>query len=274
MSVVYPNESWPGDTEVVSLDGTTDVSTGLPYIAKGTSPSSVPSYEIQYNRRLSRQNSILALLRQGMVVDEGGLKIGVYPITFLSQGSWQTFEGATGVSVPDDDSVQVYLDTAGVLQTAALWPADNTTFLPLASVDAAGGELTITDRRGALLYAVPEVEAESIVDHMWLTSYALSIGSSQTDLEVYKFNLPQDVILEQLQVYCTGAATTVTVDVKESGTSVLSAPATPVANTVVTPGISSRNLTSGNALTVNVTTSSTGTLYGLHVTFMLKNELS
>ena len=43
-------------------------------------PNSTPTYEVQYNRRLHRQNAILAVVNQGRVVDEGGLTFGVFPI--------------------------------------------------------------------------------------------------------------------------------------------------------------------------------------------------
>jgi hypothetical protein len=147
MAITYPNESWPVDTQIEALDGTTDPATGLPYIAKGTGPTSTPTYEVQYNRRQQRENRILAAWRQGMVVDEGGLHIGVYPIEFVIGGALKSYLGATGVEVPDDSSRVVYLDSDAALQIAALWPADIATYLPLASIEAAGGQLTITDRR-------------------------------------------------------------------------------------------------------------------------------
>jgi len=49
--MIYPNEVWPAETTVLQVDGTTDIRTGLPFIAKGTGPTSSPSYEVQYNRR-------------------------------------------------------------------------------------------------------------------------------------------------------------------------------------------------------------------------------
>ena len=109
MAITYPDEIWPSDADVEALDGATDERTGLPYVAKGTGPTSVPTYEIQYNRRQQRQNQILATWRQGMVVDEGDLKIGVYPIDFVIDGVWKIFSGASEVSIPDDSTRIVYL---------------------------------------------------------------------------------------------------------------------------------------------------------------------
>jgi hypothetical protein len=153
----YPNEAWPADASVEGLDGTTDEVTGLPYIAKGTSPTSVPSLEVQYNRRERRLNSVLAGWRQGMVVDEGGFKIGVYPINYTLGGERKTFGGATGVAVPQDAVKVAYLDAAGLLVLADAWPADMTSFLPLATVDTHDGRTSVTDARGFAVFFVPAV---------------------------------------------------------------------------------------------------------------------
>ena len=143
----YPNETWPAESTVLGVDGTLDTRTGLPYIAKGTGPTSNPSYEIQYNRRQMRENSILSSLRQGMVVNEGNLKIGVYPIIYTLSGIRRSFAGATNVSVPDNATRMIYLDSAGVLQVATDWPATIATYMPLAEVVTAAGVMTIDDRR-------------------------------------------------------------------------------------------------------------------------------
>ncbi len=143
----YPNETWPSDAEVEALDGTTATETGLPYVPKGTGPTSSPSYEVQYNRREQRLNGILAGWRQGMVVDEGGLNVGVYPVRFTIGGVRKQFDGATGIAIPDDSTKVVYLDDTPAVQVAAAWPGDLSTFLPLAEVTAASGVLAIEDRR-------------------------------------------------------------------------------------------------------------------------------
>jgi hypothetical protein len=150
----YPNEIWPADAAAEALDGTTDALTGLPYIAKGTSPTSVPTLEVQYNRREQRCNAILASWRQGMVIDEGGFKIGVYPIQYTLGGEHKSFDGATGVAVPTDAAKMVYLNSANTLVLADAWPVDLTTFLPLATVDTHNGQTTITDARGYAVFRV------------------------------------------------------------------------------------------------------------------------
>jgi hypothetical protein len=110
---------------------------------------------VQYNRRLHRQNTILATLRQGMVVDEGGLRIGVYPIRYTLGGQRKVFDGATAQPVPDNTTRKVYLDSANTLQIQEAFPGTLADFLPLATVTAANGGLTLADERPSVLYCVP-----------------------------------------------------------------------------------------------------------------------
>lgn len=155
--LTYPNEVYATDATIEALDGTVDVQTGLSYVAKGVGPNSAPSYEVQYNRRLVRQNSVLVAARHGMVVDEGSLNIGVYPIIYQLGGQAKSFDGATNQPVPDDAIRVVYIDSANALQIQSLFPSDTTAHLPLATVTANAGSLTIIDERPALLYAVSPV---------------------------------------------------------------------------------------------------------------------
>jgi hypothetical protein len=260
----YPSEAWPADTAVEALDGTTDAGTGLPYIAKGTGPTSVPSYEVQYNRRQERLSKILAGWRQGMVVDEGGLKIGVYPIDFTLGGARRSFAGASGVSVPDEASKVVYLDSVVTLQIADAWPADLTAFLPLAIVEASNGQMTVWDRRGFTAFQVPAVAQDRHV----VTAHRASVSTSQSDVEVFEFDPPADLTLEEVQVYCSAVTATASVDVKEAGASVLSAPATPAAGAVVKPAVSDGAVSGDNTLTIHVTTDGTGSITNLSVTLL------
>ena len=156
MADVFPNETYPPDSAVAMLDGTTDQPTGLPYIAKGTGPASVPSYEIQYNRRQQRESRRLAVVTEGLVVDEGGLMIGVYPCNYTLGGQQKRFAGATNQAVPDDATRFVYIDASNTLQIAASYPTDISTFIPLAKVVVSNGATTIeTDVGYARLAAGP-----------------------------------------------------------------------------------------------------------------------
>jgi hypothetical protein len=154
----YPNEQFPSNATVEALDGTTDTLTGLPYVPKGVNPTSTPSYEVQYNRRLHRQNTVLASWRQGMVADEGSLMIGVYPIDYTLGGQRKSFAGATNQAVPDDSTRYVYLDSANTLQIQSAWPTDISGFLALAEVATAAGVTTITDKRVETVFFVAAAE--------------------------------------------------------------------------------------------------------------------
>lgn len=158
MADVFPNEAFPADATIESLDGTVDTPTGLTYVAKGVSPNSTPTYEVQYNRRVQRQNQIMAALRAGMVVDEGSLAIGVYPLGYTLDGVRKSFTGATSQSVPDDATRKVYIDSSNALQIQTSFPTDLTSFVPLATVVAASGSVTLTDERPSVLYEVSPVD--------------------------------------------------------------------------------------------------------------------
>ena len=268
----YPNEIWPADASIEALDGTIDVATGLPYVAKGTGPTSVPSYEVQYNRRLARQNAILTAWRQGMVVDEGGLTIGVYPLAYTLGGARRTFLGATGVSVPDDSVRVVYLDAAALLVLAEVWPADITSYLPLASVTAASGALTIEDARSWTAFHVPSLEASQVRDRHLVNVNRASIGSSQSDLEVFRLEPREDLELEEVQCWCGSVSVSASIDVKAGGMSILAAPVSPVGLTIVKPTIVTPALAHSDDLSVHVTTDATGTISDLAVTLLLETE--
>ncbi|MCK4659160.1 MAG: hypothetical protein KAV82_06520 [Phycisphaerae bacterium] len=152
----YPDEVYPADATIEGLDGTGDSATGLTYIAKGVGPNSSPTYEVRYNRRLQRQNDILSVVNQGRVVDEGGLIFGVFPIVYYYQDTRTYFAGATGQSVADDSTVYVWLNSSNQLTTGASFPGDTKTFLPLAKITTANGDITsIEDERGAVLFHIP-----------------------------------------------------------------------------------------------------------------------
>ena len=159
MALTYPCEAWPGSGQSEQLDGTNDQPTGLPYVAKGVGPTSTPTYEVQYNRRLHRQNRILGPWRQLQVIDEGSLKIGVYPGVYTLGGARKTFDGATNQSVPDNETRYLYLDSNNTLQIAASEPTDLTSFMPWARVVTAGGVATITDRRLLVAFHLPQIES-------------------------------------------------------------------------------------------------------------------
>ena len=160
MAESYPDQVWPSDGDIEALDGSTDEKTGLPYVAKGTSPTASPSLEVQYNRRLQRQNEILANKNRLRVVETDTLEISVFPGSYTLGGQRKTFEGGSS-SVPASSTRYAYLDSSNQLQVAASEPSDLTSFLPLAKVVASGTTMTITDRRCLAEYHVPQIESSA-----------------------------------------------------------------------------------------------------------------
>lgn len=150
----YPDEVHPDDAVVLGLNGQVDQSTGLDYIARGVNANSTPPYEVQFNRRLLRQNRILSLIRQGAVVEDGPLRFGVYPISYRLGGADKSFDGAADQAVADDATTFVWIDSSNALQTGASLPANPTTYLPLARIDTAGGVMTVVDLRSRMLFSV------------------------------------------------------------------------------------------------------------------------
>lgn len=184
MPDIFPSEAHPTDASVALLDGTTDPATGLPYIARGVGPASTPSYEVQYNRRLRRQNRRLALITEGLVVDEGGLKIGVYPFDYRLGGAFKRFAGATQQAVPDGATRYAYVDSANALQIAATEPTDLTSFVPLAQIVASGGALTITPRTNLVRMSVPALSAAPAGAGLMLAAGALAVAVDGATIEV------------------------------------------------------------------------------------------
>jgi len=270
----FPNEIWPAEAAVEALDGTTDPLTGLPYIAKGTGPTSVPSLEVQYNRRERRLNAILAGWRQGMVVDEGGLEIGVYPIQYTLGGQRRAFDGASGVAVPQNATKVVYLDNLGLLILADTWPADLTEYLPLAVVDTHDGRTEIDDARGLTSFHVPSLESAQERDGRLITAYCAAVGANQSDATIFAYDPPEDLTLVEVQVYCTAVAASASVNVKENGVSVLASPATPSAGAIVKPAVADAAISGANNLTVHVTTNGTGSMANLSVSLLFKAPLT
>jgi hypothetical protein len=183
MPDIFPNEAFPADAAIAMLDGVADQSTGLPYIAKGVGPASTPSYEIQYNRRLARQNARLAVITAGLVVDEGNLAIGVYPLDYRLGGVDKRFAGATNQSVSDNQTHYVYVDEANVLQIAASEPADITSFIPLARVDAASGMLTISPRTNLVRFGAPQLAASVAGEGLSYSAGTLAVATDDASIE-------------------------------------------------------------------------------------------
>ena len=422
-----PTEAWPANATIDALNGTSDGDTGLPYIAKNTSPQSSPTLMQQLDRMLNRLFLIVAASSEGRVVKVDDTHVGVFACKYRLAGTNYAYDGEASVAITaTDDTYYVYLDDGAnvlVVTDATGWPADLTTFIPLAEVtvasevisaivdvrnrvrlsanetdilglavtdgnfivgdgtdwvaesgatartsmglgtiatqaansvaitggsvagitdlavaDGGTGSSTASAARTALglaigsnvqaydadLTAVAELSSNGMVartgagtaavrtitggqgitvtngdgvagapdvavtnttitptmlhgdcqDRRIVQAHKSSVAISQSDVEVFEFTAPEALTLSEVQVYCTATAATATVEVKEAGTTVLSAAATPVAGTVVKPTIADSAIANAAAVTVHVTTDGTGTITDLTVTLIFKAKVA
>ncbi len=224
-NLTYPNEVFPSDSAVLVLDGTIDSATGLPFVAKGVGPNSTPTYEVQYNRRQQRENGILAAVREGMVVEDGALTVGVYPIRYTLGGVRKCFDGAVNQAIPDDSTRVVYVDSANALQIQASFPTDLTAHLPLATVTSASGVLTITDERPAMMFEVSPVGASA--NTIPIAPSVHIAGSLSVSVSTIEWPAPFDFTLVSAvgRVATAPVGANLIVDVRLNGTSIFASQA-------------------------------------------------
>jgi hypothetical protein len=103
-----------------------------------------------------------------------------------------------------------------------------------------------------------------------VTAHRGSIGSSQTGLEIFEFDPPTAMTLEEVQIYCSAVVGTAGIDVRESGGSVLAGVAVPQANMVVKPTITDSGISAANNITIHATTDGSGSIQNLTVTLIFK----
>jgi hypothetical protein len=146
--MVTPNEITKTDAFYQALAGTTDAGTGLTYPAANASAKSTPTIGTQRRRMYRRIAEILGRMNQGRVVQEDNLKVGVYPLDYLFKGTLKAFTGATNVTVVDNATNYLYIDSANTLIVNQTGFAEEHDCVRLAIVTAASGAITaMTDLR-------------------------------------------------------------------------------------------------------------------------------
>lgn len=151
MPLTFPNPVFPSDVAVEALDGTTHQRTGLVFVPKGAGPTSSPTLEVQINRNLDRLHALVTESNALRAVDEGALLVGVYPGFYTLGGTSKEFNGFTGQSLTDNAVNWIWIDAANALiVSTSNFPVDLDTFVPVAKITTASGDITeIEDRRGA-----------------------------------------------------------------------------------------------------------------------------
>lgn len=166
----YPNEAWPDNSAVQTLNGTSDSRTGITYIPVGTGPGSNPPFSIQFDRNQQRSNAILGTANEGRAVKVTANTIGVFPLRCRISGTDHSFAGSASTSVSaTTGTYYVYLTSNGsggctvnVVTSGTGWPADQGTYVPCAEVAVAGGAITaVLDVRNRLVFATQSTAGAS-----------------------------------------------------------------------------------------------------------------
>ena len=150
-------ERYPDDASLLAINQ--DPATGVEYIRTGQSP-----YYLAFRKLLYRLLRATERANDLRVYQDGDLTVGVRPGRASIQNAPIAFAGTTGMSLATDATHHVWLDNAGNVQTGTSgFPADRTTFVPLAEVTVGTGAIqTITDRRGEAFLATPALHALNI----------------------------------------------------------------------------------------------------------------
>ena len=182
MPLTFPNPVFPSDVAVEGLDGTTHQRTGLVHVPKGAGPTSVPSLEVQVNRNLDRLHALVTESNALRAVDEGALLVGIYPGFYTLGGTSKEFDGFTGQSLTDNAVNWLWIDAGNALAlSTSAFPADLDTFVPVAKVTTAAGDITeIEDRRGAARIIVGGASATMGTDAISFTIDQNNVGAGVT----------------------------------------------------------------------------------------------
>jgi hypothetical protein len=158
-------EAFPASATVLALNGTSDGTTGLPYVSKGVGPSSSPTIQEQIDRLWHRLNLILAPyegLRFHREVSSGltyGVKAGLY----ILGGAVKSFAAVTAQTLTNNATNYIYVNSSNALVVStSSYPADITTFHHVATVVTSGGDVTtVTDTRGYNVRSVLQTTSAS-----------------------------------------------------------------------------------------------------------------
>lgn len=161
----YPSEAWPATATIEALNGTTDSKTGINYIPNGAGPATSPPLTVQEDRLLNRLRDILDIVTDLRFRRESipGLTYGVNPGSYTLGGTHKTYSGATGQTLTNNATNYIYLNSSNALTVStSSFPADKTSYMPIAEVVCSGGDVTsVTDRRSTALFVIPTATSTS-----------------------------------------------------------------------------------------------------------------
>ncbi len=156
------SEVYPSDNDLLAL--TSEIETGVEYIATGTTP-----YYLQFRKLVFRL--LLATKRNNdlRVFDEGGLDIGVKSGKFFNGTSLVTYASSSGSTLADDKAnIYIYLDSSGTLVTNEYSSFPDMSIdrhVRLAVVTTSGGDITsIADARDHHNISMPSAGGSSVIE--------------------------------------------------------------------------------------------------------------
>lgn len=156
----YPTRPYPSS---LPGNGTTDQQTGLHYITTNLSKLTTPTLETANDRNTQRMAENTRVATEGLVVRDGTLKVGVYPINYTLGGVHKSYAGSAENVLLNATTYSIYLNSSNVLVLGTGgFPADVTTFYRLATVVTSGGDISSnTDERGYNDHIVPQTTSSS-----------------------------------------------------------------------------------------------------------------
>lgn len=145
----YPSPVGLSDSAAEALHGTTDSQIKIAWPAIGTSPASSPSLAAQwgkaeYHLAVAADSSLRLMAR-----DEGALNVGVHPGFYRkSDATDVTYAGTTAFALTDDATNYLYIlhSTGALTKSTVGWPADPTTYTPIAIFVTASGDISTSER--------------------------------------------------------------------------------------------------------------------------------
>lgn len=161
MPNTYPARVRPTDAALAALLGTTDSATGVPFINYNSGPNDSPTLLQKLTWQIYQlTQDMAAVCNAGRVEVEtnAGLTFGVNPLFYVLSGTAKSFTGATAQSFTNSATNYVYLNSSNALTiSTSSFPADITTYVPLATVICAGGVVTsYTDSRGYAAFRITD----------------------------------------------------------------------------------------------------------------------
>lgn len=145
-------ERYPDDATLLAMQ--TDAETGVEMIATGTSP-----YYLEFRKLIQRLLLSCKRANDLRLYADGDLSVGVRPGRCVIADTAIHFTGTTGYAITNNATTYLWLDSSGAVQSGtSAFPADRTSYMPLAEVTAATGAITsITDMRGEAFLAIPDL---------------------------------------------------------------------------------------------------------------------